>query len=340
MDQVEITIMILTYRRPYLLKRAILSALNQAYPHLRVVVFDNASGDETEEIVRSLMMQEERLHYHQHPINIGMIANYQSALASVQTPFFSLLSDDDVLLPCFCKTALQGFEEHPESIFSAGSTIIMTEQGKVVRVPLDLWKRDGYFIPPEGLLEMMTRYPVPTTILFRREVIDKVAIDPTNVLGWDVDYLIQIAMQFPFYISKKPCGIFLQHDKSYSNSQEMVNWVATHDKLMERIQSSSQLPQEVAAQAFSCIQKDTKGVSMAFFFIYLRNRKLKEAKLALKLLQERYGNHWKITILTSAVRLCTMVPFAYHLLSLALVIKRFLRKKTAGYEQYAKWLEI
>ncbi len=50
----QITTVIPTYRRPKLLRRAIESVLAQTYPHLKVTVFDNASGDETPEVVAEL----------------------------------------------------------------------------------------------------------------------------------------------------------------------------------------------------------------------------------------------------------------------------------------------
>jgi len=140
-----ITTLITTYKRPELLKRAILSALNQTYSHLIVYVFDNASDDETEEMVRNLMLTDSRIRYHRHPINIGMMGNYQFALSQVKTPLFSLLSDDDLLLPWFYETALEGFAKHPDIAFSATSTLVMTSAGQVDYVPMDLWIREGYF---------------------------------------------------------------------------------------------------------------------------------------------------------------------------------------------------
>jgi glycosyltransferase involved in cell wall biosynthesis len=49
-----ITTIIPTYRRPKLLRRAIKSVLNQTYLHFQVCVYDNASGDETAEVVSEL----------------------------------------------------------------------------------------------------------------------------------------------------------------------------------------------------------------------------------------------------------------------------------------------
>jgi len=49
-----ITTIIPTYRRPKLLRRAIKSVLGQTFPHFQVCVYDNASGDETPDVVAEI----------------------------------------------------------------------------------------------------------------------------------------------------------------------------------------------------------------------------------------------------------------------------------------------
>lgn len=55
----QTTVIILTYKRPQLLKRAVRSALNQTYQSFQMRVYDNMSGDETESIVRELAREDE-----------------------------------------------------------------------------------------------------------------------------------------------------------------------------------------------------------------------------------------------------------------------------------------
>jgi glycosyltransferase involved in cell wall biosynthesis len=83
------------------LRRAIESALAQEGVSSQICVYDNASGDETCEIVSAIARENPQVRYHCHPQNIGGLANFQYALSRIETPFFSLLSDDDVLLPGF-----------------------------------------------------------------------------------------------------------------------------------------------------------------------------------------------------------------------------------------------
>jgi glycosyltransferase involved in cell wall biosynthesis len=68
-----ITTIIPTCRRPHLLRRAIKSVLNQTYPHFQVCVYDNASGDETAEVVSEFAKKDPRIKYHCHSENIRRV---------------------------------------------------------------------------------------------------------------------------------------------------------------------------------------------------------------------------------------------------------------------------
>ena len=108
-----ITTVIPTYRRPQLLRRAIRSVLDQSYPHFRLCIYDNASGDETGELVARLASQDTRIHYHCHQQNIGAQSNFIYGYSRVRTPFLHLISDDDFLLPGFFAQAIGALEGKP-----------------------------------------------------------------------------------------------------------------------------------------------------------------------------------------------------------------------------------
>ena len=116
-NQPVITTVIPTYRRPQLLKRAVLSVLSQTYPNLKVCIYDNASGDATVEVVKELSQKDARVNYYCHPYNIGSFHNFYFGLNRVDTPYFSMLSDDDILLPDFYEKALAGFKNTQRPYF-------------------------------------------------------------------------------------------------------------------------------------------------------------------------------------------------------------------------------
>lgn len=215
-----ITTVITTYRRPLLLKRALESVLRQSYSNFQVHVYDNASGDETEEVMSSFLRSDKRVQYHRHSENRGMFANYQYAFDRIDTPFFTLLSDDDYLLPHFYETALKGVQTYPDAAFSACGIVQLDSHGDFVRNPLSTWQ-EGYVPAGKGMLEMMKahgQFPVPTGVLFQRQVMQEIKPHFSEEFDffWDPDYLMRIAAKHPIFVNKTYCGVYLSHSYAYT----------------------------------------------------------------------------------------------------------------------------
>ncbi|MBS0603525.1 MAG: glycosyltransferase family 2 protein [Verrucomicrobia bacterium] len=330
-----ITIIIPTYRRPELLKRAILSAVNQTYPLFQVQVYDNASGDETQDVVREFSRKDPRVKYHCHPKNIGMIANYEYALKNVETRFFSFLSDDDLIFPWFLEVALQGMQTAPDAGFSACSTIIMSEDKKIIRVPIDLWTREGTFSPGLGVMEMISKYPIPTCVLFDRKVIQDVSIDAENPLTWDCDFLLHVAARYPIIVTKRPCGIFLHHCLSYSKVQDFKNWEHAHSRLIKRICLIDQLSDEIKEAAIQLIHNDLKVTNRAFVLQSLFDKKFTQAREYASSFRKNYGLCSTGFILTALSILCSWFPPTFYFLYLLRKIKRAgNRNNLSSYKKY------
>ena len=113
-------------------------------------VYDNNSQDATAETVEKLQQQDPRIKYMCHPKNIGAVANFQFGLDQVTTPFFSILSDDDLLLPNFFETVLEGFAKYPDAMFSCGEIIIIDQLGKIRHREMR-GLTSSFFNPPDGL---------------------------------------------------------------------------------------------------------------------------------------------------------------------------------------------
>lgn len=264
-----ITIFIPTYKRPHLLKKTLKSALEQTYKDLCILVCDNASDDETPQVIAEFMQQDSRILYVRHEKNRGMLGNYIFGISQIKTEFFVIVSDDDILLPHFCETALKGFSEFPDIAFFAASTLMATKQSGIFRVPLEKWPREGLFSSEEGLPLMIGKYPVPITVLIRTKALSNVAIDIENPVAWDCDLLIQLAGQFPFMISKKPCGIYVSHPHSFSGVLTFEKSLESILKLIKRVQGFPWLKNSIKAKTVSQLKKDfikTALIQISFIF--------------------------------------------------------------------------
>jgi glycosyltransferase involved in cell wall biosynthesis len=89
-----VTIAIPTYNRADgYLKNAIDCALTQTYQNVEVVISDNCSSDNTQEVVKGF--NDPRIRYFRQSINIGANNNFNFCLDRAQGDYFLLLHDDD-----------------------------------------------------------------------------------------------------------------------------------------------------------------------------------------------------------------------------------------------------
>lgn len=330
-DKPLIATIIPTYKRPKQLKKAIESVLAQTFASFAVFVYDNNSGDETEEIVRQLQKKDPRVHYFCHPENIGAVANFHFGLEKVTSPFFSFLSDDDLLLPSFYETALSQFDHHPQAGFVCSAVVQATKEGRVIHVATQGWGAQDYYTPPDGLFAMISNHVEWMGVLFRKEVRDQIGNIDTEIKAIDVDFLYRAASQFPFAIIKKACGIFFQHATSYSyySSLKVVwpSWLKMSANLQKRV-SPSLLPRVEEAMQRDLIRK--------LLFAFVHSLKIgqfvlcREAALIM-------DTHCKKHLLARVMRSCTwfleQVPFCHSLLSLLLRIRRLLLKNKWGLQR-------
>src|SRR4051794_17675024 len=107
----SVTVGIPTFNRSTLLREAIASVVSQSYPALRILVCDNASDDDTGEVVASF--DDERIDYVRADENIGMTQNFNRAVELTRTEYVVLLPDDDLLYPEHLRHTVDVLERHP-----------------------------------------------------------------------------------------------------------------------------------------------------------------------------------------------------------------------------------
>ena len=231
-----VTAIIPTYRRPQLLARAITSVARQSFSDVRISVFDNASDDGTADTVRAMALSDPRISYFCHERNMGALRNFEFGLRSVNTPFFSFLSDDDLLLPGFYERALAEFSRNPGALFVVGDTLELLVRGEVLVGSRSAAYHVGYCNAPQGLpLFVEKGIPMWTGILFRREVIDRVGgLDVSSIAG-DADFLLRCAAACDFSVFHEPVAIFCHSEEAASHSFDIDSERQLHSKLARKV---------------------------------------------------------------------------------------------------------
>jgi glycosyltransferase involved in cell wall biosynthesis len=104
------SVVIATYNRAGLLPRAITSVLSQTYQNFELIVVDDCSTDNTEEVVGAFK-KDGRIIYHRLIENKGPSAARNKGLDLAKGDYIAFLDSDDELLPGALETAVSKFAE-------------------------------------------------------------------------------------------------------------------------------------------------------------------------------------------------------------------------------------
>jgi glycosyltransferase involved in cell wall biosynthesis len=199
---VKVTIGIPTYNRASLLRESIASALAQSYRDFRLLICDNASDDETADVVASFA--DPRIQYVRSDTNIGMVANFNRAIDLTETEFLLLLPDDDFLYPDYLGAAVDVLERHPSVGVVHTAFDSVDAESRVLARGRSLLTLDGPITLESGdcYLErsMQSSWPVCwASALFRTEAVAKAdGLRESELPSADLPLLMRVALDWDY----------------------------------------------------------------------------------------------------------------------------------------------
>jgi glycosyltransferase involved in cell wall biosynthesis len=106
-----VTIAIPTFNRASWLEGCILAALSQTYRHFEILVSDNASTDETQQVLGEF--SDSRLRVVRQAKNIGLLPNWNACLAAARGDYVIFVSDDDRVAPWLLERCMDLVQKEP-----------------------------------------------------------------------------------------------------------------------------------------------------------------------------------------------------------------------------------
>jgi glycosyltransferase involved in cell wall biosynthesis len=129
----KVSVIIPTHNRAELLKRAIQSVLNQTYQDFELIVVDDGSTDNTEEVVRSL--NDEKLRYLRHDKNRGAGAARNTGIRAAEGRYVAFQDSDDEWLPAKLEKQIRIIESAPSEVGVVYTGFWRIEDHKKVYIP-------------------------------------------------------------------------------------------------------------------------------------------------------------------------------------------------------------
>jgi glycosyltransferase involved in cell wall biosynthesis len=96
--QVKISVLIPTYNYAHYLDETIQSVLGQSFKDFELIIVDNYSTDNTEELVRKYLT-DKRVFYYKNPKNLGLVGNWNQCLTYANADYIKFVCADDKIHP-------------------------------------------------------------------------------------------------------------------------------------------------------------------------------------------------------------------------------------------------
>lgn len=210
MQNPKVSVLIPTYNYGHFLSEAINSVLIQTYQDFELIIVDNCSTDNTEEIVNNYAKNDARIKFMRNPENIGMYRNYNQALLLAQGEYIKFLNADDKFEP----TLLEKFVR----VLDNDKTIsVVTSYRQYFGSKNDILKS-----PLKGKLESTTVIfsslkkgnwiGEPTTVMFRRENLNLGLFDISLLMIADQDMWLRHMRVGSLYIIDEVLSYFRIHE--------------------------------------------------------------------------------------------------------------------------------
>jgi glycosyltransferase involved in cell wall biosynthesis len=185
------------------LPRSLKSLLNQTYGNFELIISDNASTDQTEEICNEIAKRDRRVRYIRNPVNIGSIPNFKLSLERAEGQYFMWAACDDFWEPSFVEKMVKMLDEHPSCIMAFSGFNHVDINGAVFRTYPNIYnieetqKKEG---SKSATLDSLPKYLYQNirdgkTNLFyammrRKEVLTINPLGKWGGFGWGFDLLV------------------------------------------------------------------------------------------------------------------------------------------------------
>ena len=227
----QVSVIIPTYNRSWVIKEAIDSVLAQDYKDFELIVVDDGSTDHTSEVLDSY--RNDIKVFSQK--NKGVSAARNRGIAEASGKFIAFLDSDDLWLPQKLTVQIEFFNQTPDAL------ICQTEE---------VWIRNGLRVnprkrhkKPSGMIfkpSLELCLVSPSAVMIRRSLFDRVGgFDEALPACEDYDLWLRISCRFPVHLIDAP--LIVKRGGHNDQLSSMVGLDRFRIKAIEKIIKSNRL---------------------------------------------------------------------------------------------------
>jgi glycosyltransferase involved in cell wall biosynthesis len=241
----ELTIIIPSYNCAKYLPRTLDSIFSQTMLPHEVWVIDDASPDNSNDIVRDYQTKHSSIKLFLNDINKGVNATVNSGFNTVATKYVMSLAADDWILPTFIEKSMALLGQYPQAgLCSSGSLIAIESKNNLLKpaiMPKPL-KTPGY-ISPDAAVKNLLKYDswfMGNAMIMNAEMVREFYGYRDELRSFSDNFLYrQISLKYGCCFIPESLSVWCLREQSYSQStcrnlSQLANIMANYINLMEQ----------------------------------------------------------------------------------------------------------
>lgn len=227
-NQPLVSICIPTYNAEKTVVQTVQSILNQTYQNLEIIIVDNASTDNTLNLLQKF--KDPRIKIYRNTTNIGAEKNFSKCVELAKGKYIAIFHADDLYMPDMVEKQIRAFQDNPTigAVFTMANLI--NTCGEIIgggKLPVKLRGKGIYYFPEMflSLLENASFFVTPSAMV-ESELYKKLV--PFNVEKFgtsaDLDMWLRILEEQPITILDEK---LMSYRISYTQGTYQLGYVRT-----------------------------------------------------------------------------------------------------------------
>lgn len=247
----RVSVAIPSYNASGTIDATLRSVLNSTFEDLEIAVTDDASTDDTLQIVQEV--DDPRIRWYRNPKTLGPAANWNQALSKTRGDFIGLLNHDDLYGPFWLSFAIHTLDKYPTVGWVSTAFHIIDEVGNA-RATVRRFEETGPIDRETAFLQIAQLDGLGPAYLARREVIKAVGgydeeIGPSS----DNDLYLRLAAHYPLYYSCNPHhAAWRRHAGNLTDRWSIVDQATEGLKTLRKVFEDDALPPELRRHKATC----------------------------------------------------------------------------------------
>lgn len=180
-EEIKVSVALASYNGEKYLKEQIDSILNQSYKNIELIISDDNSTDNTDNIVSKFMAVDTRVKYFKNKLEKGFVNNFENALSFCTGEFIALSDQDDIWNSNKIETLLTNIGS--SSLIHSDATLVDVRGNTISESYTKSAKKN---IDHVDVIDVIINNPVTgCTLMFNRSLLDISIPFPRNLAVHD-----------------------------------------------------------------------------------------------------------------------------------------------------------